>query len=45
MSIAIGNLQEDGAIEHSRGKLTLLDCNGACACYEIVRKEYKWLLK
>ena len=48
MSLAIGHLQQEGAIEHSRGKLRLMNRRkleeGACTCCRIVRKEYKQLL-
>jgi CRP-like cAMP-binding protein len=48
MSLAIGHLQEQGAIHHSRGKLTLLNRHkleeGACSCHKIVQKEYQRLL-
>jgi CRP-like cAMP-binding protein len=45
---AAGNLQRDGLIRYSRGRITVLDRAGlerrACECYAVVRAEYERLL-
>ena len=45
---AAGNLQRDGLIEYSRGRITVLDRAGlearACECYAVVRRESDRLL-
>ncbi len=44
MSLAIKCLQQEGAIRHRHGTLVMLNSKrleeGACACYQAVRKEY-----
>ncbi len=48
MSLAIGHLQQEAAIKHSRNKVTLLNREkleeGACACYAISQEHYRQLL-
>jgi CRP-like cAMP-binding protein len=48
VSLVAGTLQKAGFIEYSRGKIRLLDIQqieqGACECYETVKKHYKRLL-
>jgi len=45
---AAGNLQADGLIEYSRGRITVLDRPKlearVCECYAVVKKEYDRLL-
>lgn len=45
---AAGNLQADGLIDYSRGRITVLDRSQlesrVCECYEVVRREYERLL-
>ena len=44
----VGQLQRDGAIERSRGRLNIVDRAGietrVCECYEMVKSEYERLL-
>jgi CRP-like cAMP-binding protein len=48
VSIAAGILQKAGLIRYNRGEIEVLDRSGleqgACECYEVVRKEYERLL-
>jgi CRP-like cAMP-binding protein len=48
VSVAAGELQRQGLIRYSRGKLEILDRQGleaaACACYETIRSEYSRLV-
>jgi Mn-dependent DtxR family transcriptional regulator len=45
---AAGQLQADGLIEYSRGKITVLDRERletrVCECYAVVKREYDRLL-
>lgn len=47
VTMAVGNLQDRGAIKHRRGHITILDRDeledAACECYEVVRGEYERL--
>ncbi len=48
VSLAAAQLKDDGLIEYSRGKLTILDRKGmldcTCECYEVVREQYDRIL-
>lgn len=49
VSVAAGELQDQGLIKYSRGRLKILDRPGlmatTCECYEAVREQYKRILK
>jgi hypothetical protein len=48
VTASAGNLQEDGLIRYSRGRITILDRarleKRVCECYAVVRKECDRLL-
>jgi len=48
VSVAAGQLRDNGLIKYTRGKLTMLDRKGlmgsACECYEVVKDQYDRIL-
>jgi Mn-dependent DtxR family transcriptional regulator len=48
VTVAAGNLQNDGLIRYERGRISVLDRPGlerrACECYAVVKTEYDRLL-
>ena len=48
VTVVAGLIQKAGLIRYSRGRITILDRqglqNGACECYDVVRREAERLL-
>ena len=48
VSAAAAQLQDEGLIKYTRGKIELLDRKGllavACECYEVVKNQYERIL-